>query len=71
MPGRLEGKVCVVTGAASGIGAETARLFGQEGAIVVGTDLSPESEGEFTLVVDVADEEQVKDIRTVPQGYYS
>ena len=70
MPGRLEGKVCVVTGAASGIGAETARLFGQEGAIVVGTDLSPESEGEFTLVVDVADEEQVKDMYTQVREKY-
>ncbi|MBK5231906.1 MAG: SDR family oxidoreductase [Thermoleophilia bacterium] len=62
MPGRLEGKVCVVTGAASGIGAESARLFAQEGAIVVGVDLSPDSEGEFTLEVDVSDDHGVRDM---------
>ena len=39
MAGRLEGKVCVITGTASGIGAESARLFAAEGATVVGIDL--------------------------------
>ena len=33
--GRLDGKVCIVTGASAGIGRATARLFCQEGARVV------------------------------------
>jgi NAD(P)-dependent dehydrogenase (short-subunit alcohol dehydrogenase family) len=62
MPGRLDGKVCVITGAASGIGAEAARLFAAEGATVVGVDLDPSSEGELALQADVTDEEQVRGI---------
>jgi NAD(P)-dependent dehydrogenase (short-subunit alcohol dehydrogenase family) len=58
--GRLDGKVCVITGAASGIGAETARLFKEEGATVVGVDLSEDAEGDLAIQADVTDEEQVE-----------
>src|SRR5919107_3132956 len=58
--GRLDGKVCVITGAASGIGAETARLFREEGATVVGVDLSDGAEGDLAIQADVTDEEQVR-----------
>jgi NAD(P)-dependent dehydrogenase (short-subunit alcohol dehydrogenase family) len=61
MAGRLDGKVCVITGAASGIGAETARLFGEEGATVVGVDVSPEAAGDLAIQADVSDESQVRD----------
>jgi NAD(P)-dependent dehydrogenase (short-subunit alcohol dehydrogenase family) len=59
---RLEGKVCVVTGASSGIGAETARLFMEEGATVAGVDLREDGVGTLSLAVDVADERGVADL---------
>ena len=60
MPGRLDGKVCIVTGAASGIGATAARLFMNEGAKVVGVDLAAGAEGDVALEADVTDEAQVE-----------
>ena len=59
---RLDGKVCVVTGASSGIGAESARLFMDEGATVAGVDLRDDGVGTLALAVDVADEQQVADL---------
>jgi NAD(P)-dependent dehydrogenase (short-subunit alcohol dehydrogenase family) len=40
---RLKNKVAVITGAASGIGKESALLFAREGASVVVADLNPEA----------------------------
>lgn len=40
MRGRLEGKIALVTGAASGIGLACAQRFAEEGAIIVGLDLA-------------------------------
>jgi len=37
--GRLQGKVCLITGAGSGIGQASARLFAKEGAEVVVADI--------------------------------
>ena len=60
--GRLQGRVCVVTGASGGIGAATVELFEREGAHVVGVDLAEGAPGELSLQVDVTDEAQVREM---------
>jgi NAD(P)-dependent dehydrogenase (short-subunit alcohol dehydrogenase family) len=58
--GRLDGKVCVITGAAGGIGGASVRLFKEEGATVVGVDLTPDSPGDLAIEADVTDEREVE-----------
>ena len=41
-PGRLQGKVAVITGAAMGLGEAIARRFAQEGARVAAVDVKRE-----------------------------
>ena len=66
--GRLDGKVCVITGAGGGMGREAARLFSGEGALVVAadvdealvTDVAAGCEGDALAIrCDVADEDSV------------
>ncbi len=42
MPGRLSGKVCVVTGTGGTIGRATALTFAREGASIIGCDIAVE-----------------------------
>ncbi len=72
--GRLQGKVAIVTGAASGIGRATARLFAREGSSLVISDLELvglesvkgqiEEEGGTVAAMktNVADEQEVKEL---------
>ena len=56
---RLAEKVCVITGAAGGIGGATATVFEREGARVVGVDVVSHSVGELALSADLTDESAV------------
>jgi NAD(P)-dependent dehydrogenase (short-subunit alcohol dehydrogenase family) len=64
MTGRLEGRVCVITGAAGGIGAASAEAFAREGARVVGVDLAEGAPGELSLQADVTDDTAVRQLYT-------
>lgn len=58
--GRLDGKIVIVTGGASGIGAACVTRFLTEGARVVSTDVAahaPQSDQCLTLAHDVSDED--------------
>jgi NAD(P)-dependent dehydrogenase (short-subunit alcohol dehydrogenase family) len=68
--GRLDGKVCVITGAGGGMGREAAVLFTHEGARVCVADVNADAAEEtvglcaegaaFAFAVDVANEDQVR-----------
>jgi NAD(P)-dependent dehydrogenase (short-subunit alcohol dehydrogenase family) len=74
MPGRLQNKVALITGAGSGIGLESSLLFASEGCNIVSVDINlPGAEKAVALIterypnvkalaikVDVAKEEEVK-----------
>ncbi len=72
MSGLLDGKVCVITGAGSGLGRESALLFGREGARVVVGDVDEAGGAETAARIadaggeglfapcDVTDERQVE-----------
>jgi NAD(P)-dependent dehydrogenase (short-subunit alcohol dehydrogenase family) len=70
MAGRLDGKVCVITGAGSGIGAESALRFAEEGARVVGVDLAEVQGVDLSIVADVSDEDAVAGLYAQARGQF-
>ena len=74
---RLEGRVAVITGGGSGIGAATARRLASEGAIVVVVDTNPASGegiadevGGLFIKADVTDSAQVENMYKVAFDTY-
>jgi NAD(P)-dependent dehydrogenase (short-subunit alcohol dehydrogenase family) len=59
--GRLQDKVCVITGAGGAIGRESVAVFAREGATVVAIDVRGEVDCDLLLTTDVSDESQVRE----------
>ncbi|WP_372590288.1 beta-ketoacyl-ACP reductase [Fervidobacterium pennivorans subsp. carthaginiensis] len=62
---RLDGKVCIITGAGSGIGRAAAELFAKEGAIVIACDVnetSYENPNIHFYKLDVTDRNRIAEV---------
>ena len=76
--GRLDGKVCVITGAGGGMGRDATILFSEEGAQVCAADVNlaaaqeaaAQARDAFAHQVDVADESSVKAMMDVTVERY-
>jgi NAD(P)-dependent dehydrogenase (short-subunit alcohol dehydrogenase family) len=80
---RLQDKVCIITGAGSGIGRASAEMFANEGATVVVTDIKASAAEEvahgivkaggqaIALTVDVGEEDQLRDMVATTIGKYA
>ena len=55
----LEGKVCVITGAAGAIGRAAVEVFRREGATIVGVDREGEVDCDLFVTADLVDEHSV------------
>lgn len=69
MSGRLQDKVCIITGAGSGIGRATADRFTDEGAQVVAADIDPSLES-VSHRLDVARETDTIELVRAVVGEY-
>jgi NAD(P)-dependent dehydrogenase (short-subunit alcohol dehydrogenase family) len=80
---RLQDKVCIITGAGSGIGRASAEMFAKEGATVVVTDINAiaaeevahgivEAGGQaIALTIDVGEESQLRGMVATTIGKYA
>jgi NAD(P)-dependent dehydrogenase (short-subunit alcohol dehydrogenase family) len=80
--GRLQDKVCIITGAGSGIGRASAEMFAREGAIVAVADIRGDAAQQvagaiagaggraIALTVDVGEEEQLRSMVATTIGKF-
>jgi NAD(P)-dependent dehydrogenase (short-subunit alcohol dehydrogenase family) len=68
---RLQGRVCVITGAASALGEAVAERLASEGATVVGVDRRDHAVGDHSLRSELAEEEDVRQLFAVVKRDFS